>query len=99
MIGFAIFDTALRPCAIAWRGEAVVGAALPAQDRAALLRHMERRFPGSAERSPPEVIQHAIAKVVRLLAGEPVAFDDVALSPEDAAPFERQVYEQALAIP
>jgi len=99
MIGFAIFDTALGPCGIAWRGDAVVGAALPGADGEATRAHLRRRFPGSEERTPPEPIRLAVSLIVRMLAGEAIDFSSVQLSLDDAAPFERQVYAQALAIP
>jgi methylated-DNA-[protein]-cysteine S-methyltransferase len=99
MIGIAIFDTGVGPCGIAWRGDAVVGTALPGPGGGTPRLHLERRFPGAEERETPEFVRQAIRRVVRLLEGEPVDFADVRLSLDGAAPFERKVYTEALAIP
>jgi methylated-DNA-[protein]-cysteine S-methyltransferase len=99
VIGFAIFDTSLGPCGIAWRGDAVVGTALPACDGEELRRHLGRRFPGATERAMPEPVRQVMGMVVRLLEGEPVDFANVALALDEAALFERRVYAEAAAIP
>lgn len=99
MIFFAIFDTVLGPSGIAWRSDAVVGAALPGATAEATRSYLERRFPGAEERPAPEPIRQAIDMIVRLLEGEAVDFSAVRLSLDEAAPFERAVYAEALAIP
>ena len=99
MIGFAIFDTALGRCGIAWRGDKVVGTALPGPHGESPRSYLERRFPGAEERPAPEFVGQVIGMIARLLDGEPVNFSVVPVSLDDAAPFERLVYAEALAIP
>lgn len=99
MIGFAIFGSTLGPCGIAWRGNSVVGTALPAATAEATRAYFERRFPGAEERPLPEPIRQVAALIVRLLEGEAVDFSFVNLSLDGVGTFEREVYAQALAIP
>jgi methylated-DNA-[protein]-cysteine S-methyltransferase len=99
VIGFAIFDTALGPCGIAWQGDAIVGTALPAADRGSLLRQLERRFPQAQERDPPGSVRSVTAMVARLLDGDAPDFPQVKLALGEASPFERQVYAETQAIP
>jgi methylated-DNA-[protein]-cysteine S-methyltransferase len=99
MSAFAIFETTLGPCGIAWRGDDVIGAALPGISANATRAFLERRFPVAEERPAPEPIRRVIAMIVRMLEGEAVDFSAIRLSLDEAAPFERQVYAAALAIP
>ncbi len=99
MTGFSAFDTPLGPCGIAWRGASVIGCALPAEDRDTLLRHLGRRHPDGAESEPPEPVQLTIGLIIRLFNGDAVDFSPVRLALDEAAPFERQVYAAASAIP
>ncbi len=99
MIGFATFDTALGTCGIAWREGGVVGCALPAADREAMLRQLARGHPDGIAAPPPAAVAEAIRLTVRLLEGEPVDFSSVSLALDRAAPFERQVYAQTATIP
>jgi methylated-DNA-[protein]-cysteine S-methyltransferase len=98
-LAFALFDTAIGRCALVWRGGAVVGAALPDSDEGRLRAHLSRRFPEAVESAPTSEIADAIARVVRLLAGESVDLDDIPLDLSAVEPFERSVYAAARAIP
>jgi methylated-DNA-[protein]-cysteine S-methyltransferase len=97
--GFVLFPTAIGTCALVWRGEAVVGAALPEQDDPAARSRLARRFPDAAEAAPPSFVAEAIACVTRLLAGEAVDLSAVPLDLSAADEFERRVYAVARAIP
>ena len=67
--GYALFDTALGRCALVWRGDFVIGAALPeASDEQARAR-LAKRFSGVAQADPPQFAAEAIAKIQHLLAG------------------------------
>ena len=96
---FSLFDTAIGRCAIVWRGETVIGAALPSSAEAAMRASLARRFPGSSEAAPPPAIAQAIALVMRLLAGEDVDLGAVDVDLSACEPFERKVYALARAIP
>jgi methylated-DNA-[protein]-cysteine S-methyltransferase len=70
---FAIFDTALGACAIAWRGDAstgVIGSQLPAASESELRAIVAQRFAQAVEAEPAAPIRDAIRLVQRLLAGE-----------------------------
>ena len=95
-VAYATFPTALGVCAIAWRGDAVVGAWFP---ETALRRRVARRFPEAVEAQPPAFVAEAIEGVVRLLAGEKVDLGEVRLDFGAAPDLHLRVYEVVRAIP
>jgi methylated-DNA-[protein]-cysteine S-methyltransferase len=96
--GFALFDTAIGVCGIAWNERGVIGVQLPERDRAATQRRMRRRFPaGSEARTPVHVLQ-AIGRIVALLRGERVDLTPVVLDMDGVPEFDRRVYVAARAI-
>ena len=97
--GFALFDTAIGPCGIAWTGRGVAGVQLPERSRDETRAWLRRRFPDAREESPPAPVQGAIDGVIALLRGEPSELDAVALDMEGVPPFHRRVYEVARTIP
>lgn len=96
--GFCIFDTAIGRCALLWRGDLIVGAALPETSDEAMRERLTRRFPGAVETEPPEFVREAMGKVVALLAGEDADLGDVPLDLE-GSDFELQVWQAARRIP
>jgi methylated-DNA-[protein]-cysteine S-methyltransferase len=98
-LAFAVFDTAIGPCALVWRGESIVGAALPGQDAGATRAHVARRFPAAIETIPPAPIASAIGLIVRMLAGDAVDVGGIPVDLSAADPFDRKVYAAARAIP
>lgn len=96
--GFALFDTAIGRCAIAWSVAGVTGVQLPEADDAAALRRLARRFPGRAAAPPPAGPEAAIARIRAFLAGAPEDFACVALDEGGVGPFERAVYRETRAI-
>ena len=96
---FALFDTAIGRCGIAWSEHGVTGIQLPEarvpETRARLLR----RFPGAREAPPPPDVQSALDGIVALLGGEPSRLDAIALDMDGVPPFHRRVYEVARTIP
>jgi methylated-DNA-[protein]-cysteine S-methyltransferase len=90
--GYALFDTALGRCAIAWRGGLVVRAALPGAD-------IEHRFEGFEESEPPPAVATVIDRVVRLLRGEAEDLSDVPVDWGGAPEFDRGVWEATRRIP
>jgi methylated-DNA-[protein]-cysteine S-methyltransferase len=95
---FALFETPLGHCAIAWSGDAIAGTQLPEHDEAAMRRRMERRFPNARETAPPPSVQNAIDDITALLNGRVNDLTHIALDMDGVAPFERRVYEAARAI-
>ena len=102
---FAVFETALGHCGIAWRGDAsegLIGSQLPAADVDTLRALMRRRFDGAAEAQPPVPVREAIARVQRLLAGETADHRELlAVKLDDRAvpEFDRQTLALTRLIP
>ena len=97
--GYALFDTAIGRCALAWRGGLVIGAALPeASDQDARAR-LAMRFPGIGEADPPAFAAAAIAAIRQLLAGGRTDLGDIGLDLTAGSGFERKVWEAARRIP
>jgi methylated-DNA-[protein]-cysteine S-methyltransferase len=99
VIGFAVFDTAIGHCGIAWSERAIVGAQLPEGDEARTRDRMAARFPGTREAVPPPAVRRAIDVVAASLRGEPADLSTVELDMTGVPEFHRRVYEVARAIP
>ena len=97
--GFALLDTPVGRCAIAWEGDTVAGVQLPEASDSAALARLERRFPGLAPAEPPEAIGVLIAKIVAHLSGARSDYSDAPLDLDRVGAFEAAVYRAALAIP
>lgn len=97
--GFALFDTAIGACAVAWGHRGVVGVQLPEASDGAARSRLARRFPGAKQSTPPPEVARAIAGIVSLLAGERTDLSAVGLDWGGVPPFERRVYELARTIP
>lgn len=97
--GFALFDTAIGRCAVAWGERGICGVQLPEANPGATRRRMALRFPGFVESVPPAAVQRAIDRVITLLRGEATDLTQIVLDMERVAPFQRRVYELARTIP
>jgi methylated-DNA-[protein]-cysteine S-methyltransferase len=97
--GFALFDTVIGRCGIAWGSRGVIGVQLPEPREAATRARVLRRFPDASEAAPPEPVRRAIDGIVSLLGGEACDLSSVALDMDSVSPFHRRVYEIARAIP
>jgi methylated-DNA-[protein]-cysteine S-methyltransferase len=97
--GFALFDTAIGRCSIAWSERGVVALQLPETSDKATRARMLRRLPTVPEAVPPPVIQRAIDAIQSLMRGEGTDLSFIALDLEGVAEFNRQVYEIARKIP
>jgi methylated-DNA-[protein]-cysteine S-methyltransferase len=97
--GFAVFDTAVGPCAIAWGEHAITRVALPEEDAAKTRTRLLRRLPDAREVLPPPAVQKVIDAIVALLRGEPIDLTWAALDMDPIPAFDRRVYEIARAIP
>src|SRR5207245_7025980 len=69
--GFALFETVIGRCAIAWGGRGIVGVQLPEAHEAATRARILRRLPDAREAPPPPAVRQAIDGLVALLGGEP----------------------------
>ncbi len=97
-LGFALFETALGDCGIAWGAGALQGVQLPEADAAHSRARMQRRFPGVAELPPPPWVEQIQARVQALLQGQADSLLDVPLDMTGVPPFHQRVYEVARAI-
>ncbi len=97
--GFALFDTPIGRCGIAWTGRGVACVQLPEAGVRATRARMAARFPGALEAQPPHDVERAVQSIVALLRGERNDLSDVTLDLEGVSPFHRKVYEAARSIP
>ena len=96
--GFAVFDTAIGRCAVAWGTRGIVGVQLPEARETETRKRVRQRFPGATEASPPPGIGQAIAGIEALLRGEAIDLSTIVLDMEHVPPFHRRVYEASRAI-
>jgi methylated-DNA-[protein]-cysteine S-methyltransferase len=97
--GFALFDTAIGQCGVAWSERGIVGVQLPEAGEAETRERMLHRFPTAAESAPPPRVQQALDRIVALLEGGNSDLSTVALDMDGVPPFHRRVYELARTIP
>lgn len=96
---YALFDTAIGPCAVAWNDDGVVRTFLPEADAAAVRARLLRRLPDAIEATPTAEVQRLIDDVVRLMTGERVDLAWVVLDDAAVPEFDRRVYAAARTIP
>jgi methylated-DNA-[protein]-cysteine S-methyltransferase len=97
--GFSLFDTAIGPCGIAWRGRHVVGVQLPEASAAATRALLGRRFPDAHELAPPAHVERAQGDIRALLSGEVRDLSGIELDLDGLPVFHRRVYDAARKIP
>jgi methylated-DNA-[protein]-cysteine S-methyltransferase len=95
---FALFDTAIGRCGIAWGERGVIGVQLPEASEARTLARMRRRFPDAREAPPPPAVQGAIDGTAALLDGEAIDLSAVPLDMDGVPEFDRRVYELARTV-
>lgn len=100
-VRYALFDTPLGTCAIAWGEEGIRGLGLPEASREKLIERLLERAGGPAERvrAVPSFVSAVIAKIARHLSGHAEDFGDLALDLGRMAPFHRAVVEAARRVP
>jgi methylated-DNA-[protein]-cysteine S-methyltransferase len=96
---FALFDTAIGRCGIAWNARGLIGVQLPHADEVATRQRMRQRYPNGQEESPPAEVQRAIDGIVALLRGEPCDLTGVVIDNSDTPAFNAQVYAIARTVP
>jgi methylated-DNA-[protein]-cysteine S-methyltransferase len=95
---FAIFETAIGPCGIAWGERGIAAVQLPEASEQKTRARLQRRFPEAREAPPSPEVQRAVDGIVALLKGEASDLTAVALDMQDLPAFNRRVYEVARAI-
>jgi len=99
MTCYALFDTEIGRCAIAWGERGIVGVQFPEATDAALRKHMTRRFADAVETAPPAEIQQVIGKIGALMRGERTDLANAVIDMQQVPDFNRRVYEIARSIP
>jgi methylated-DNA-[protein]-cysteine S-methyltransferase len=95
---FALFDTPVGRCAIAWTARGVAAVQLPEARDADTRARILGRFPAARASPPPPEIQSVIEAIVGLLRGEARDLSTIVLDMASVPPFHRRVYEAARAI-
>ena len=98
-LNFAVFETAIGPCAIVWSWRGVAGVQLPEASEAGTRAGVMRRFPSAVEAPPSPDISRAIDGIVALLRGEARDLTDVIIDNADTSEFNARVYAVARNIP
>jgi methylated-DNA-[protein]-cysteine S-methyltransferase len=99
MIRYALFDTPIGTCGIAWEGDAVVGTQLPEPRVADTRARLADRFDGAIEGAPPPSVDDAIERMVASLRGEADDLVDIPLDLDTLPSFQRRVFEVVRHIP
>ena len=96
---FAIFDTSIGKCGIAWGSRGVRAVQLPMSNEDKTRARIRQRY-GEIDDVPPTAeVQRVIDGIVELLEGKPNDLADVVLDLEGVPEFHRGVYEIARTIP
>jgi methylated-DNA-[protein]-cysteine S-methyltransferase len=96
---FAIFDTAVGPCAVGW-GERGIDRAWLAEGTADACRsRIVRKYPDAVETAPPAAVAATIGRVQALLEGSKDDLTDIELDWTQVPGFDRSVLEICRAIP
>jgi methylated-DNA-[protein]-cysteine S-methyltransferase len=96
---FAMFDTAIGRCGIAWGPRGITAVQLPMGCERQTRARIRQRYGDIAEAPPPGEVQRAIEGIADLLAGKPNDLLDVVLDLDGVPEFHRGVYEIARTIP
>jgi methylated-DNA-[protein]-cysteine S-methyltransferase len=97
--GFAIFDTGIGRCGIAWGYSGILGIQLPEAREIETRRRLFQLYPDARETRPPLNPEIAIEGIVALLRGEPADLSDVTLDMTSIHAFNQRVYEFTRTIP
>ncbi|HZO14649.1 MAG TPA: methylated-DNA--[protein]-cysteine S-methyltransferase [Polyangiaceae bacterium] len=92
---YALFDTDLGTCAIAWTPRGIRRLCLPEKNTQAL----EARIGDATKHAPENQIRRAIDLVKYHLGGNPKRFEGVRLDFDGTPPFHRAVYRALRRIP
>src|SRR5262249_22055303 len=96
--GFALFDTDIGRCGIAWGAHGITGVQLPEASEARTRARLVRRYPRAREAPPPADVRRVIDGIVSLLRGEVSDLSAAALDLDGVPDFDRRVYAVARGI-
>jgi methylated-DNA-[protein]-cysteine S-methyltransferase len=95
---FALFDTVIGRCGVAWGVSGLIGMQLPEATPGAAWARLRKRFPEAVEAPPSPAIEQIIERVLHLLAGGRDDLTDIPLDLSGVPAFNLRVYEIARAI-
>jgi len=95
---FALFDTVIGRCGVAWGDSGLIGMQLPEATPGAAWARLRKRFPEAVETPPPPEIERIIDRVLDLLAGGRDDLTDIVIDQSQVQGFNWRVYEIARAI-
>jgi methylated-DNA-[protein]-cysteine S-methyltransferase len=96
---FALFDTAIGRCGLAWGPQGIVAVQLPQPSEAQTRMRLQQRVGPLEEAAPPPAVAAAIAEMVALLQGQPRDLTAIELDLSGVPEFNRKVYAITRAIP
>src|ERR1700761_3160704 len=96
---YAIFDTGIGRCGIAWSEAGIVSVQLPEAREIDTRRRLFRLYPEAREMRPPTMVESAMEGVDTLLRGGDADLTDVALDTTSVSAFHQRVYEFVRLIP
>ena len=99
MTSFALFETPVGTCAIAWNARGIAAVRLPEATAAMTRARLRRHFPDGREDVPAAHAGDIIDKIQALLAGGHPDFTEAVLDMAGVPAFHRAVYEVARTIP
>ncbi len=99
MTHYALFDTAIGRCGLAWSARGLVAVQLPEASDAATRDRLRRRAAGAVEAEPTPEIGRIVADLTALLAGERRDLTWIPLDTEGVPHFHGRVYEVTRRIP
>ena len=97
-LGFALFETAIGVCGIAWSDGGLISVQLPERNDDATRARLARRCAGAHEALAPPEVQRAIDAIVSLLDGEATDLSFITLDMDGVPDFHRRVYDVARTI-
>jgi methylated-DNA-[protein]-cysteine S-methyltransferase len=97
--GFALFDSPIGRCGIAWNPQGIAAVQLPEADDATTRLRVAHAAGGAQEAMPPAEVQAAIARIQALLHGARDDLADVQLDLSRTPDFQRRVYAATRAVP
>ncbi len=90
---FALFDTPIGRCGIAWGKEGLLALQLPEGAEAATRARLQARLPQAEEKALSPAARRSVAAIVALLSGKGGDLTEVPLDMNGVPPFHRKVYE------
>jgi methylated-DNA-[protein]-cysteine S-methyltransferase len=95
---YAVFESAIGACGVAWNDAGVTRFHLPEASRDATEGRLRGGTDGPSLQAPPQAVAGAIADLQRYFAGERIDFSGIAVDLAGVPPFYVRVYEIARQI-